>query len=64
MRYLTHRAVRKSAPEWHFNIVQDSLRNETYARALNRFVRPGMLVLEIGTGTGLLAMLAVLPLSL
>ena len=58
IRYLTHRAVRKAAPAWHFNIVGDSLRNEIYARALDRFVRPGMLVLEIGTGTGLLAMLA------
>ncbi|AEB08803.1 50S ribosomal protein L11 methyltransferase [Desulfobacca acetoxidans] len=58
IRYLTHHAVRKSAPGWHFNIVNDTLRNETYARALNRFVQPGMLVLEIGAGTGLLAMLA------
>ena len=58
IRYLTYRAVRKSAPPYHFNLVCDSLRNETYARALNRFVRPGMLVLEIGAGTGLLAMLA------
>ena len=58
LRYLTGRAVRKSAPAWHFSIVGDSRRNETYARALNRFVRPGMLVLEIGAGTGLLAMLA------
>ena len=58
IRYLTNSAVRKSAPEWHFNIVCDSLRNETYARALHRFIRPGMMVLEIGAGTGLLAMLA------
>ncbi len=58
IRYLTYPAVRKSAPPWHFNIVSDSLRNETYARALNQFVRPGMLVLEIGAGTGLLSMLA------
>jgi type II protein arginine methyltransferase len=58
LRYLTQGAVRKSAPGWHFNIVQDSLRNETYAAALNRFVQPDMLVLEIGAGTGLLAMLA------
>jgi type II protein arginine methyltransferase len=58
VRYLTYHAVRKSAPGWHFSIVQDTLRNAIYARALNRFVRPGMLVLEIGAGTGLLAMLA------
>jgi hypothetical protein len=58
VRCLTYRAIRKSAPQWHFNIVHDPLRNETYARALNHFVQPDMLVLEIGAGTGLLAMLA------
>jgi predicted nicotinamide N-methyase len=58
VRYLTYRAVRKSAPQWHFGIVNDSLRNETYARALHHSVQPEMLVLEIGSGTGLLAMLA------
>ena len=58
VRYLTYPAVRQAAPPWHFAIVGDSWRNEIYARALQQFVRPGMLVLEIGAGTGLLAMLA------
>jgi hypothetical protein len=58
VRYLTYRAVRESAPQWHFPMVHDSRRNEAYARALHRFVLPDMLVLEIGAGTGLLAMLA------
>jgi hypothetical protein len=58
VRYLTYRAVRESAPQWHFTMVHDFRRNEAYARALGRFVRPNMLILEIGAGTGLLAMLA------
>lgn len=45
-------------PRWHFDIVRDGLRNEAYAAALERAVFPGCKVLEIGTGTGLLAMMA------
>jgi len=56
--YLTYWAVEMSVPSWHFSIVQDAGRNAIYAEALKRLVEPGMLVLEIGTGTGLLAMLA------
>jgi protein-L-isoaspartate O-methyltransferase len=57
VRYLTDWAVRKAVPTYHFNVAP---RVTAYERALNRpeFVQPGMLVLEIGTGTGLLAMLA------
>jgi len=58
VRYLTYWAVRESVPYCFFPMVRDALRNETLARALNHFVQPDMLVLEIGTGTGLLAMLA------
>lgn len=45
-------------PDWHFRIVHDEARNEVYDRALRRAVFPGCTVLEIGTGTGLLAMMA------
>jgi type II protein arginine methyltransferase len=45
-------------PEWHFSIVRDQVRNDAYDAALRRLVRPGMRVLEIGTGTGILAMMA------
>lgn len=58
IRVLTEWLTRKEAPLWHFGIIHDRIRNETYARALERFVQPGMTVFEIGTGTGLLAMLA------
>jgi type III protein arginine methyltransferase len=43
---------------WHFSIVQDENRNAAFDEALRRIVRPGMRVLDIGSGTGLLAMMA------
>jgi type II protein arginine methyltransferase len=55
---LTDWLTRREAPLWHFRILHDQLRNEAYASALQRDVKPGMTVFEIGTGTGLLAMLA------
>jgi type II protein arginine methyltransferase len=45
-------------PNWHFTIVADSARNAAYDAALRRAIKPGMRVLEIGTGTGILAMMA------
>ena len=58
VRVLTEWINRYQAPLWHFRIVHDHLRNEAYAKALQHFVKPGMVVFEIGAGTGLLAMLA------
>jgi len=43
---------------WHFIIVRDRARNQAYEAALRRAIFPGCKVLEIGTGTGLLAMMA------
>ena len=43
---------------WHFVILRDRARNDAYEQALLRAIRPGCRVLEIGTGTGLLAMMA------
>lgn len=45
-------------PEWHFTIIRDQRRNDAYERALQRAVTPDSKVLDIGSGTGLLAMLA------
>lgn len=52
------RITNAHVPQWHFNIVRDEARNAAYEAALNRAVTAGSRVLEIGTGTGLLAMMA------
>ena len=46
------------APAWHIPMVNDEERNKAYDLALRRAVRPGDLVLEVGTGSGLVAMMA------
>jgi tetratricopeptide (TPR) repeat protein len=46
-------------PAWHFTMLEDHARNEAFCRAIDRAVRQGMHVLDIGTGTGLLSMMAV-----
>jgi type II protein arginine methyltransferase len=45
-------------PAWHAAMLNDSARSEAFDRAIRRAVRPGMTVLDIGAGTGLLAMMA------
>jgi type II protein arginine methyltransferase len=52
------RFLSEDVPTWHFVIVQDELRNAAYNAALRRAIRPDSRVLEIGAGTGLLAMMA------
>lgn len=44
-------------PAWHFAMINDRARNDAYQAAITRLVA-GKRVLEIGTGTGLLAMMA------
>ncbi|MEO9873500.1 MAG: TfuA-like protein [Anderseniella sp.] len=49
---------RRDVPRWHFAMLNDDLRSEAYDNAIRKAVRPGDVVLDIGTGSGLLAMLA------
>lgn len=48
----------RRVPRWHFSIVQDQARNDAYEAALKRAVTTKSKVLEIGTGSGILAMMA------
>lgn len=50
--------VYSQVPKWHWRMLQDQDRARTYRRAIEKAVQPEMLVLEIGAGTGLLAMMA------
>jgi hypothetical protein len=45
-------------PRWHFAMLNDPERNEAFAETLARRVKPGSHVLDIGSGAGLLAMMA------
>ncbi|MGQ9365296.1 tetratricopeptide repeat protein [Azospirillum sp. ST 5-10] len=48
----------QQVPAWHFTMLADGARNEAYRRAIEKAVTPGCRVLEIGTGAGLLALIA------
>jgi type II protein arginine methyltransferase len=50
-------AISKAVPTWHFAMMNDVPRNTVYDEAIRR-VAPGRSVLDIGTGAGLLAMMA------
>lgn len=51
--------VEADIPRWHFPMLNDIERNDAFAVALERLVPAGSHVLDIGAGSGLLAMLAV-----
>lgn len=55
----TRRLIYSNAvPGWHLPMINDFERNEAYREALKRAVKPDSLVLEIGTGSGIVAMMA------
>ncbi|KQN21223.1 hypothetical protein ASE86_14710 [Sphingomonas sp. Leaf33] len=58
VRDLVRGCLTKDVPQFHLRMLRDGARNACYAAAIARLVTPGMRVLDIGTGAGLLALLA------
>jgi type II protein arginine methyltransferase len=52
------RALRAATPGYHVHIATDAQRMAAWQAALAKVTKPGMLALEIGAGSGILAMLA------
>lgn len=48
--------ARNTVPRWHFAMLNDTERNDALRTALESRIPAGAVVLDIGTGTGLLAM--------
>jgi tetratricopeptide (TPR) repeat protein len=51
-------SLTRTVPEWHVPMMNEQNRNQAYFDALNAVVTPQSTVFEIGTGSGLLAMMA------
>lgn len=58
LRSATNIVLSYGVPDYHGSMLQDLPRNEAFANAIARVVKPGATVLDIGTGAGLLAMMA------
>lgn len=53
-----NRAIRRHVPRWHFEMMHDYERAELYEAAIRQVVTPDRLVLDVGTGSGMLALMA------
>ncbi|MBU0679939.1 MAG: tetratricopeptide repeat protein [Proteobacteria bacterium] len=53
-----NQTLSRLTPMWHVPMMNDHMRNDAYFEALRAAVTPASHVLEIGTGSGLLAMMA------
>lgn len=58
LRAMSARTLASAVPNWHFEMLRDTKRNQAYATAINASVNDESIVLEIGTGSGILAMMA------
>lgn len=52
------RILATKIPYWHFEMLADTQRNDAYQEAIEKVINKDSVVLDIGTGSGLLAMMA------
>lgn len=57
--YLRGRLAAQQVPLWHIPMLAHDQRNDAYEKAIKAKVKTGDIVLDIGTGSGLLAMMAI-----
>jgi hypothetical protein len=58
VRSLAAEVLSHGVPDWYFPLVQDNARHQLYELAFRDAIRPGSRVLDIGSGTGLFALMA------
>lgn len=58
VRVLASEIFSHDVPRFYFPMVLDTARHKLYERAFRRVIQPGCRVLDIGSGTGLFAMMA------
>ena len=58
LRHAEHAVLTRVVPRWHFPMINEARRNDAYQKAIESAVSDGAHVLEVGTGSGLLAMMA------
>jgi type II protein arginine methyltransferase len=58
LRRVTDVYLRQTYPSWYIQALADRQRNDAYASSLARLVTPASIVVEVGTGSGLFAMMA------
>lgn len=52
------KVTQEKVPSWHFTMLADQERNDAYQKAIEKAVQKDDVVLDIGTGSGLLSMMA------
>ena len=59
LKFCRGKVAESLVPGWHLPMLADQERNDAFQAAIEKVVKPGDVVLDVGTGSGLLAMMAV-----